>query len=331
MDNSSSSRFELKVGLFIATGIIFIAILMLNFSKGVTFFQPTYQVHVIMPTLSGLKPKSSVMVAGVPVGTVASTDLSPNGTNVTITLRILSKYKIHADAKFHVDTLGFLGDQYIAVTPTHNEAPVLKNGDVVIGQAPFDIQEAVRSTAGLLEQARQTMQNLDQTITNINRSVLSEQTLTNFGNSVSNLHSVTVNALAMSQAAQDMLASNTVPISSTVSNLNVVSQKLNTMADDLSQTISTNREGVTDAVRDFRETARNFSEISRDLRAGKGLAGSVLKDEHLNAQVTTLIANANALVYNLGEFSKSLNEKGLWTMLWKPKHPTDGVPVQPPK
>src|SRR5438105_4871965 len=98
----NNSRIEWKVGLFVSIGLLLLAALMLNFSKGITLFQPTYNLHIIMPTIAGLKPTADVMMSGVPIGKIAGTDLRPDGKAVNITVTILSKYKIRRDAKFHI-------------------------------------------------------------------------------------------------------------------------------------------------------------------------------------------------------------------------------------
>jgi len=310
----------MKVGLFVLVGLVLIALLMLNFNKGVTLFTPTYKVRILMTTISGLKPKAGVMISGVPIGSVVSTDLSPTGTNVTIVVKINSKFKIHADAQFHIDALGFLGDQYLAITPTKNEGPLLKDGDTVFGQAPFNLQEAVRSTSGLLEQARKTMVSLDQAIVNVNNTILSAQTLTNLGNTISNLQSVTASAKRTTETLEAVINSNAPPLSITMSNLQAASEKLNRLANELEGAVSTNRNDLTATIKDLRSTAHNFDQLSTDLQSGKGLAGSLLKDEQLAAQTATMVANISVLASNLSQFSSNLNEKGLWSMLWKPKH-----------
>src|ERR1035441_8898060 len=112
----NDSRFGLKVGLFVSVGIVLLALLILNFSKGSTLGQSTYKLRVILPNAAGLKPTADVMMAGVPIGKVSSIDLADNGKSVEITVIILAKYKIRKDAKFHIDALGFLGDQYVEVS-----------------------------------------------------------------------------------------------------------------------------------------------------------------------------------------------------------------------
>ena len=110
---------------------------------------------------------------------------SLDGRSVDITVDILAKYQIRTERRFHIDALGFLGDQYIEVTPAEEAwqptwRRCLTNGDTVMGESPFNMQEAVRSVSGLLDQARKPLQDLDQAITNVNHTVLADDTLTNF-------------------------------------------------------------------------------------------------------------------------------------------------------
>lgn len=317
---NNNSRFEWKVGLFVLIGLVLVAALMLNFSKGITRFKSTYKVHLIMTTVSGLKPHADVMMSGVPVGSVVGTELSPDGSMVDITVQILSKYQIRTNANFHIDALGFLGDQYIAVSPSKDtSAPLLKNGDTVIGEAPFNMQEAVKSTAGLLETAKTTLRDLDQAITNINRTVLNEATLTNFGLAISNFYELTSDAGKMVRQIGGVIATNSTPINSAVKNLDDVSLKLNKMADDLHAIINTNSTDLAKAIDNFRDTSASLKQTADELQQGRGVVGSLLKDERMKVQVQDLIQNLNSMSANFAIFGSNLNQRGLWSMLRTPK------------
>lgn len=315
-----NKRFEWKVGLFVLIGLVLVAALMLNFSKGITRFKSTYKLNLIMSTVSGLKPHADVMISGVPVGAVVSTDLAPDTGAVNIAVQILSKYKIRTNANFHIDALGFLGDQYIAVTPSQDtSAPFLKDGDTVIGESPFNLQEAVKSTAGLLETAKTTLKSLDQAITNINHTVLNEATLTNFGMAISNFYELTGDAGKMVRQIGAVIATNSTPINSAVTNLRNVSDKLDKMADDLHVIINTNSADLAKAIDNFRDTSASLKQTAEDLQHGKGAIGTLLKDEHTKAQVQDLIQNLNSMSANFAIFGSNLNQRGLWSMLRSPK------------
>src|SRR2546423_15654456 len=126
----SKSRQEWKVGLFVVIGLALMGALLIKFSKGTTGFRHTYNILMRASNVGGLKVKSFVLMSGVQAGTVSDIQLAPAGTNVTITLKIFGQYQIHKDAHFTIEQSGFLGDQYVAIVPTKNEAEAFANGEI---------------------------------------------------------------------------------------------------------------------------------------------------------------------------------------------------------
>jgi phospholipid/cholesterol/gamma-HCH transport system substrate-binding protein len=317
----NESRTELKVGLFVAAGLVLLALLVLSFSRGLTLFDRTYRLRILLPSAAGLKPTADVMMSGVPIGKATGLELMPDGRSVAINVVILAQYKIRTNAVVHIDALGFLGDQYLAVSPSTNlQAGYFRDGAVVQGESPFNMQEAVRSVAGLLEQAKQTMTDLDFAINSVNRTVLSDQSLSNVSLTLSNLESMTTLVRTVAQGADDLIHSNTPAVNAAVSNLRSFSEKLNLMAANLDRLVATNRPAVDEAIQNLRDTSASFKQLAADLEAGKGLAGGLLKDEEMKAQAASLISNANAMTAAFATFGTNLNQRGIWSMLWKPKH-----------
>ncbi len=243
------ARVEFKVGVFVLAGLALLALLVLSFSRGNTLFTSTYHLRIMLPSAAGLKPSADVMMSGVPIGKASGLALLPDGRSVAVDVSILSKYKMRTNAAVHIDALGFLGDQYIEVTPsTETNAGYWQNGDTVEGQSPFNMQEAVRSVAGLLDQAKKTVMDVDRAVTNVNRTVLSDQTLnnfsqtlTNFGVTMSNVEAMTVVAGQAVQEAQDLVHSNTPSVNAAVTNLRSFSERLDGLADALDRMVVTNR------------------------------------------------------------------------------------------
>src|SRR5579859_1657614 len=114
----SKSRLQWKVGLFVFIGLVLLAALLLGFSKGLSLFRPTYDIYLRSANVGGLKPRASVLISGVQVGTVSDIRLAPSGKTVTITLRLYRDYQIHKDAIFAIEQSSFLGDVYVAIMPT---------------------------------------------------------------------------------------------------------------------------------------------------------------------------------------------------------------------
>jgi phospholipid/cholesterol/gamma-HCH transport system substrate-binding protein len=142
------TRIEVKVGFFVAAGLALLAVVVLSFSKGMTIFERHYKLTITFDSAAGLKPTADVMMAGVTIGQSTGLELTNNGRSVAVKVSILSKYQVRTNAIFHVDALGFLGDQFISVTPSTNlEAGFWQDGGQVQGQSPFNMQEAVRSVS----------------------------------------------------------------------------------------------------------------------------------------------------------------------------------------
>jgi phospholipid/cholesterol/gamma-HCH transport system substrate-binding protein len=327
----NDSRIELKVGLFVAAGLALLALLVLSFSRGNTLFVRTYHLRILLPSAAGLKPTADVMMSGVTIGKASSLELMPDGRSVAVDVVILAKYRIRTNALVAIDTQGFLGDQYLSVTPSTNmDAAYFRNGAVVVAETPFNMQEAVRSVAGLLDQAKKTVTDLDFAINNINHSVLSMQSLSNLSMTLSNLESMTTLARSMAQGADDLIQSNAPVVSAAVTNLRSFSEKLNVMADDLDHLVTTNRPVVNEAIQNLRDTSASFKQLAADLEAGKGLAGGLLHDEAMKAAAGSLLTNANNMVAAFATFGTNLDQKGIWRMLWKPKQTEKNEKSQDP-
>jgi phospholipid/cholesterol/gamma-HCH transport system substrate-binding protein len=316
----NESRIALKVGIFAAIGLALLAVLVLSFSRGLTLFERTYTLRIVLPTAAGLKPTADVMMSGVPIGKATGVELLPDGRSVLVSVSIVSKYKIRTNAVVHIDALGFLGDQYIEVTPSTNESAAFWNNDAIVqGESPMNMQAAVKSVSGLLDQFKTTASGINQAVSNLNMTVLSRQSLNNISGGLSNAEVMVGTVRQMAQDAEDLIHSDAPSVGAAVTNLLVLSEKLNLTADDLGRLISTNRPVVDETVQNLRDTSASFKQVAADLQAGKGLAGGLLKDQEMKAETASLISNANAMTAAFATFGSNLNQRGIWRMLWKPK------------
>ncbi len=322
----NDSRYAYKVGLFIVVGAALLALLILNFSKGNTLGKSTYTLRIVMPNAAGLKPTANVMMAGVPIGKVTALSLADNTKSVDITVDILSRFKIQKNAEFRIDSLGFIGDQYVAVSVPEtklvetSEIEYLRNGDTVLGKATFNMQEAVQSISGVVDDARKAIKDLDQAITNVNASVLSKDTLGHLVHAVSNLEVVSSRAVGAVDRAEELLHTNEAPIHAAIKNFEAMSATLTNSAAGLDQIINTNAGGVHVIVTNLVASSDNVREITQGLRDGKGSIGGLLKDDEVKLQIQSVLNNTSNLTAELAIFAHNLNQRGIWSMLWKPKH-----------
>lgn len=328
---------EWKVGGFVAVGLVLLAVLVLNFSKGLSLLKPSYLVRLKTTNVGGIKEKAAVLLAGVTVGNVSHVELGEDSKSVMIFLRIHSKYNIPGDAVFNIEAQGFLGDQYVSISPTANALPSLpKDGSALREcRAPFNIQDAARDALGLIQRLDQAAQKIDLAVERVNRTVLSEQTLTNLAAMMADFRvvaeqtrAVTDRAVALENKAigaldrvDVLLATNTVPIQGAVSNVLRFSEQLNKVGADLQDTVGSNRPSIQAAVRNLETASAQVTNLLGDVQSGRGLAGAFLKDDALarnfkqlaadlpaiSGQVNSAVSNVNSLTLDAHLVMTNLN------------------------
>ena len=324
----SGKRAEWKVGLFVALGLALLALLVLGFSKGLSMLSSTYAIRLRASTAGRIKPQAGVLLAGVEVGNVASIELAPDAKSVLLHLRILRRYAIHRDAEFVIEQSGVLGDEFVAIVPGLNQAPLLKDGEEMPCREPFNLQEAARAALGFIHRVDDTARKLNNAIDRIDRLLLNEQTLTNFAESVATLRRGSIQAEKTLGRIDLLVTSNLPPVNQTISNLFAFSTEMRILGHDLQTVLATNSTEVTEAVKSIESSAAMLKSLLTDLQDGKGLAGSLLKDEQLARQFSALASNLTVTSSNLSVTSSNLNTRGLWGILWKPK-PKPAKPLRP--
>jgi phospholipid/cholesterol/gamma-HCH transport system substrate-binding protein len=305
-------RLETKVGLFVLIGLVLLALLVIQFSKGTSLFRGTYELRLHANNVGGLKQRAGVLLAGVQVGSVSDIKLAEDGKSVTIFLKIYKEDKIYHDARFVIEQSGFLGDQYVSVITVSNQPPVWTNGADVECQEPFNLQEVARSAVGFIKRIDETAQKVDASITDLQRVVLNVNTLTNFTVTVNNLRVVSEQAMGTMNDINAIIVTNGSQVSLAVSNVLFFSQELTRMADSVDNLLATNTPEINDAVKNIKSSSEALKKLMEDLQSGRGLAGTLLQNEQLATNVQTIADN-------LAVTTSNLNRVGLWGILWSHK------------
>ena len=313
------TKTEWKVGLFLAISLVVTAALVINFSKGTNPLTKIYTIHLTTKNVDGLVKNAVVMMAGVPVGKISAIHLNTDDYIVTLDAKIKAEYQILADAKFFIETAGFLGDKYIGVIPGDNKLPPLKNGATVACQESFDLVRAARSATDLMDELKTVASQITNIVNRIDSKLLDEQTLTNLAAGLSNLREISAEASATIAAVNQLILTNTPPINAAIENVVTFSGQLKDAGTDLRSLISTNRVVIDESFANIKETTESLRNLVAAAEQGKGLAGKLFSDEEL-------ARNFSMLSSNLVDVSAKLNRGGLWGILWadKNKNTDDG-------
>lgn len=309
------SKLEMKVGVFVAITLVLLATLLVIFSKGVTRFSRTYELRLLTSDVGGLKKGAGVLMAGYTIGNVTGIELGENGEAVELTLQIKRKYQIRTNAIFIIEQSGFLGDQYVAAYPSTNRtARFFDPGETASCPPPFNLQAVARNAAGFIERIDETAQRLNGAIDDVRRLVLNEQTLTNLAITVDTMRVASERARVTVEEIHELVATNQAPLATTLSNLVVFSDTLKQASSSVGSLIDTNGPTISAAVKNIESSTAILESLLGDIRTGKGLAGTLLKDEAVAGDVAQI-------AHNLSITSSNLNRLGLWGILWRQKAP----------
>lgn len=307
------TKTEWKVGLFLTISLVVTAALVINFSKGTNPLTKIYTIHLTTKNVDGLVRNAVVMMAGVPVGRISAIHLNTDTYTVTLDAKIKAEYQIRADAKFFIETAGFLGDKYIGVIPGENKLPPLENGATVVCQESFDLIRAARSATDLMDELKTVASQITNIVNRIDSKLLDEQTLTNLADGLSNLREISEEASATIAAVNQLILTNTPPINAAIENVVSFSGQLKDAGTDLRSLISTNRVVIDESFANIKETTESLRNLVAAAEQGKGLAGKLFSDEELARNFSTLSSN-------LVDVSAKLNRGGLWGILWADKN-----------
>ena len=312
---------EWKVGLFLAISLVVAASLVINFSKGTNPFTETTLLHLKTKNVDGLKRNSVVLMAGVPVGSISGIHLNTDTGIVTLDAKIKAEYQIRADAKFFIETAGFLGDKYIGVIPGDNKLPPLENRATVICQESFDLVRAARSATDLMDELKTVASQITNIVNRIDSKLLDEQTLTNLAAGLSNLREISAEASATIAGVNQLILTNTPPINAAIENVVTFSEQLKDAGGDMQNLVATNSVVIDESLTNIKATTESLRNLVAAAEQGKGLAGKLFSDEEL-------ASNFSMLSSNLVDVSVKLNRGGLWSILWADKNKDDDKPTK---
>ncbi len=149
--------FELKVGIFIMIGIAFLFIIVFSIGD-INLIKRGYHVKIDFSFLDGVGGSAPVRLAGVGVGQIEGLkvyyDEKEKRTRAQLNVWIKEGVKIEKDAIATINTLGFMGEKYLEISPGAGAEGFLKDGDIITGKDPTSMAKVVENLSGLTESVK---------------------------------------------------------------------------------------------------------------------------------------------------------------------------------
>jgi len=135
------AKLEMVVGLFVLVGILCLGYLSIKLGKLEMIGGDIYEVEAQFNSASGLKPGSTIEIAGVEVGRVRGITL--NEDRAMVKLAVNKTVKLYTDTIASIKTRGIIGEKFLALSPGGGGDP-LKPGDTIRDtESGLDLEELV--------------------------------------------------------------------------------------------------------------------------------------------------------------------------------------------
>jgi len=133
---------ELSAGLFMLIGILCLAYISIKLGKLEVIGNRGYTVYANFEKSGGLKPGSTVEIAGVEVGKVKAISLSKD-YQARVTMVIRGGVILQEDAIASIKTKGLIGEKYLQITPGGSERIIPDGGTLRETESAVDIEELI--------------------------------------------------------------------------------------------------------------------------------------------------------------------------------------------
>ena len=246
---------EFWVGLFAGLGFLVLTIIIF-FVGGISFFKHGYTVTLKFNYVSILDKGAPVRMAGVRVGEVKEVALKYDDAQKKN--RVFAKVflnrgtEIRDNYVFAIQGAYVLSEPHIEITPQPGDNPILKNGAVLEGVGPVQIDELINRSIHIAEQ-------MDAILVKV-RMMTDDKELTDA------LKVMVVNFADISVQMKEFMRGNQEDMASAVKNIKGFADSLN-------------------------ESGEKFNEIITRVNKGDGTVGKLLYSEDVYNDVKELVAD----------------------------------------
>lgn len=110
---------QIKVGIFLAFGLLTVVVSIFFLGSNKSFFQDNMTIHSYFDSVQGLNKGAVVFLAGVKIGNIDDIEFDVEKNLVKVTYMIDRKFqtKIKSDSMVEIRTQGALGDKFLYINP----------------------------------------------------------------------------------------------------------------------------------------------------------------------------------------------------------------------
>lgn len=276
---------EFKVGMLVLSVAGLIAVMSMKINEDPTV-GGAKDYWFLSPNANGLVKKSSVKMAGIPIGIIKEIQLQSGIAKITIVLK--SEVDIKKSATAEIKANGILGDKYIEIQPGEPSDQSLESKGQIL------IVKDKGSLDSVMNQVSEIASSLDSVVKSLQEAVTKDGTNKHIlGRIVQNIDKLTGD---FAQITGD----NKENIKEIVAEIRSVSKSLNS-------TLNNHDNGLKVSWAKLDKALTNIEEITRKINDGKGTIGKLINDEHTVEELNTAIEGVNGYIDTANKLSTAID------------------------
>ena len=263
---------NLRVGIFVAIGLLAIALMVVYFGRFGESVRGYYRIRVEYPNASGIYKGASVLLAGAKIGSVENNPvILPEMDGVYVTLRVFEEVHIPSAAQFTIGSSGLLGDRFIQIVlgkDAKSSAPI-QPGAVVQGKGESGIGDVTESAAALLSDIQEAVGNINKVAQKLNNDVFKETSIANLNATLSNLKETSASFADASKKISGVV------------------EKAEGAVETGQQTFASAKS----AADELKKAIADARSLIQQAKQGRGALGVLLSDREMAENLKALVAN----------------------------------------
>ena len=302
---------EIKVGVVMVVAVV-LFLTALVFVGGVNLFRKekvTYTSY--FKFAGGLEPGSFVRFGGLKVGTVRSAHIDPeDSTRIRVRLLLAADTPVRTNSKARISTLGFLGENYVEVSPGTRDAPLLPPGGEIPSMEIVQLADVFNNINNVTINANKLVNDLDdrflvladntnKLVNNLN-SVLGPENRDHFNAVLANADSLLAESRPRLNKTLANLETASAKLTPTVEHADVTIGKANALADHLNSLVQENRKEIHETLlrlhSSLGDAQRMINDVDDTLQSNRDNLDETLENIRVSSQ-------------NLKEFSDTVKQR----------------------
>lgn len=317
---------QLRVGITVTVCLVILIIGVFLVSGQIGFITRKYTLRAYFANAEQLRPGSSVDLAGIPVGTVKSVNVSdspdPN-RSVEIVMSVERKYQneIRQDSVVDQTNLGLLGEVILDITRGSQNSPVIPdNGEIQALREP-DIKQVMKNANDVVSNLTVLSARLNDITNEITQGKGSLGKLLYDESLYNELSATTKSAhqmMASMQSGQGTIAkfmNDPTAYNKTIDTLN----RLNQLLDQAQNGQGTLGRIISDPAlyNQFKDLAAKLNTTIDNVNKGQGTLGKFVTDKELYDHMNSTMAHVDSLTQRMDQGTGTLGKLSTDDTLYK--------------